>query len=84
MLIWEKMKNTFATIGYSRAAAQLANQGRHDLAKDLMLTGIKETQERKRAIQRLERVKKAKRSYDPAKHYFKGKNVAFWRGHADA
>ena len=84
MLIWEKMKNTFATIGYSRAAAQLASQGRHDLAKDLMLTGIKETQERKRAIQRLERVKKAKAAYEPGDHYMKGHKVAFWKGHADA
>jgi len=49
-----------------------------------MLNGIKETQERKRAIQRLERVKKAKRDYEPGDHYFRGKKVAFWRGHADA
>ena len=84
MLIWEKMKNTFATMGYSRAAAQLASQGRHDLAKDLMLTGIKETEARKQAIRRLERVKKAKSSYEPGDHYMRGHKVAFWRGHADA
>ena len=84
MLFWEKMKNTFATMGYSRAAAQLASQGRHDLAKDLMLNGIKETQERKRAIQRLERVKKAKKNYEPGDHYMRGHKVAFWKGHADA
>ena len=84
MLIWEKMKNTFANIGYARAASQLAMQGKHDLARDLMLHGIKEVAERDRAIRRLERVKKAKRSYEPGDHYFKGHKVAFWRGHADA
>ena len=84
MLIWEKMKNTFANIGYARAASQLAMQGKHDLARDLMLAGIKEVAERDRAIRRLERVKKAKRSYEPGDHYFKGHKVAFWRGHADA
>ena len=84
MLIWEKMKNTLANIGYARAASQLAMQGKHDLARDLMLAGIKEVAERDRAIRRLERVKKAKRSYEPGDHYFKGHKVAFWRGHADA
>ena len=83
MLIWEKMKNTFANIGYARAASQLAMQGKHDLARDLMLTGIKEVAERDRAIRRLERVKKAKRSYEPGDHYFRGHKVAFWRGHAN-
>ena len=84
MLLWEKLKNTCATIGYSRAAAQLASQGRHDLAKDLMLVGIKEVAVKDRAIKRLERVKKAKRNYEPGDHYMKGKTVAFWKGHADA
>jgi len=84
MLIWEKIKNTCATIGYSRAAAHLAQQGRHDLAKDLMLAGIKEIATKDRAIKRLERVKKAKAAYEPGDHYFKGHKVAFWRGHADA
>ena len=84
MLIWEKMKNTFANIGYARAASQLAMQGKHDLARDLMLHGIKEVAERDRAIRRLERVKKAKRSYEPGNHYMRGHKVAFWRGHADA
>ena len=83
MLIWEKMKNTFANIGYARAASQLAMQGKHDLARDLMLAGIKEVAERDRAIRRLERVKKAKRSYEPGDHYFRGHKVAFWRGHAN-
>jgi hypothetical protein len=49
-----------------------------------MLDGLKEVAEKKRAIQRLERVKKAKRSYEPGDHYMKGHKVAFWRGHADA
>jgi hypothetical protein len=84
MLIWEKMKNTFANIGYARAASQLAMQGKHDLARELMLTGIKEVAVKKRAIQRLERVKKAKASYEPGDHYFRGHKVAFWKGHADA
>lgn len=84
MLIWEKIKNTCATIGYSRAAAHLAQQGRHDLAKDLMLVGIKEVAEKDRAIKRLERVRKIKATYEPGDHYMRGKSVAFWKGHADA
>jgi len=84
MLIWERMKNTFATIGYSRAAAQLASQGYHNLAKTLMLDGIKEIQDRTRAIERLEKVKKIKASYEPGDHYMRGHKVAFWKGHADA
>jgi len=84
MLIWEKMKNTCASIGYARAAAQLSAQGRHEFARQLMLDGLNEVALKDRAIKRLERVKKAKRSYDPGDHYFRGKKVAFWRGHADA
>ena len=84
MLIWEKFKNTCATLGYARAASQLSQQGHYELAKTLMLDGVKEIQERKRAIQRLERVKKAKAAYEPGDHYFRGKKVALWRGHADA
>jgi hypothetical protein len=84
MLIWEKMKNTFASIGYARAAAQLTAQGRHEFARELMLTGLKEVAVKKRAIQRLERVMKAKAAYEPGDHYFKGHKVAFWKGHADA
>jgi hypothetical protein len=83
MLIWEKIKNTLASIGYARAAAQLAAQDKHDLARNLLVGGIRETQERKCAIERLERVKKAKAAYDPGKCYFRGKSVAFWRGHAN-
>jgi len=83
MLIWEKIKNTCASIGYARAAAQLSAQGRYDLARDLMLHGISEVAERDRAIKRLERVMKAKRSYEPGNHYMKGHKVAFWRGHAN-
>ena len=84
MLIWEKIKNTCSSIGYARAAAQLSSQGRHEFARQLMLDGLKEVAEKKRAIQRLERVKKAKASYEPGDHYMKGKTVAFWKGHADA
>ena len=84
MLIWERVKNACASAGYARAASQLASQGKHEEAKVLMLAGIKETQERKRAIKRLERVRKAKAAYEPGDHYFRGKKVAFWRGHADA
>ena len=84
MLLWERFKNACEAAGYARAASQLASQGHYEAAKHLMLNGLKETQERKRAIQRLERVKKAKASYEPGDHYMKGHKVAFWKGHADA
>ena len=84
MLIWEKIKNTCSSIGYARAAAQLSAQGRHEFARQLMLDGLKEVAVKDRAIRRLERVKKAKRSYEPGNHYMRGHKVAFWRGHADA
>ena len=83
MLIWEKIKNTCASIGYARAAAQLSAQGRHEFARQLMLDGLNEVAVKDRAIKRLERVKKAKRSYEPGDHYMKGHRVAFWRGHAN-
>jgi hypothetical protein len=84
MLIWEKIKNTCASIGYARAAAQLSAQGRHEFARQLMLDGLNEVAVKDRAIKRLERVKKAKRSYEPGDHYMRGHKVAFWKGHADA
>jgi hypothetical protein len=84
MLIWEKFKNTCATIGYARAASQLSQQGHYELAKTLMLDGVKEIQKRDRAIKRLERVRAIKASYEPGNHYMRGKKVAFWKGHADA
>ena len=84
MLLWERFKNACVSAGYARAASQLATQGHYEAAKHLMLNGVKEAVEKKRAIQRLERVKKAKASYEPGDHYFKGHKVAFWRGHADA
>jgi len=84
MLLWERFKNACVSAGYARAASQLASQGLYNEAKKLMLNGCKETIEKKRAIQRLERVKKAKRDYEPGDHYFRGKSVAFWKGHADA
>jgi hypothetical protein len=49
-----------------------------------MLNGVKETIERKRAIQRLERVKRVKSSYEPGDHYLRGKKFAFWKGKAHA
>ena len=84
MLLWERFKNICASAGYARAASQLASQGKHEEAKILMLAGIKETQERKRAIRRLERVKKIKASYEPGDYYMKGKKFAFWKGKAHA
>ena len=84
MLIWERLKNACVSAGYARAASQLATQGHYEEAKHLMLNGMKETVKQKRAIQRLERVKKIKASYEPGDHYFRGKSVAFWKGHADA
>ena len=84
MLIWERLKNACVSAGYARAASQLASQGLYNEAKKLMLDGCKETVGRKRAIQRLERVKKIKAAYEPGDHYFRGKKVAFWKGHADA
>jgi len=83
MLIWEKMKNTCASIGYARAAAQLSAQGRHEFARQLMLDGLNEVAVKDRAIKRLERVRKDKRSYEPGDHYMKGHKVAFWKGHAN-
>ena len=84
MLLWERFKNTCASAGYARAASQLAQQGKHEEAKTLMLAGIKETTERKLAIKRLERVKKIKASYEPGDHYLRGKKFAFWKGKAHA
>ena len=84
MLIWERLKNACVSAGYARAASQLATQGHYEEAKHLMLNGVKETIERKRAIQRLERVKRIKSSYEPGDHYFKGKKYAFWKGKAHA
>jgi len=84
MLLWERFKNACVSAGYARAASQLATQGHYEEAKALMLNGVKETVERKKAIQRLERVKKAKWNYEPGDHYMKGHKVAFWKGHADA
>ena len=35
MLIWQRVKNTFEAVGYSRAASQLASQGYHEQARHL-------------------------------------------------
>ena len=84
MLLWERFKNACVSAGYARAASQLATQGHYEEAKHLMLNGVKDTVERKKAILRLERVKKAKSSYEPGDHYMKGKKVAFWKGKVHA
>ena len=84
MLIWERLKNACVSAGYARAASQLATQGHYEEAKHLMLNGVKETIERKRAIQRLERVKRIKSAYEPGDHYLRGKKFAFWKGKAHA
>lgn len=35
--LWGRIERFVTVVGYSRAAAELARQGRHDLAKQLML-----------------------------------------------
>jgi len=82
MLIWQRIKNTFEAVGYSRAASQLASQGYYEASKNLLLERSKLSNQRLEAIRRLEKVKKAKANYEPGDHYFKGKSVAFWRGKA--
>ena len=84
MLIWERTKNLFESIGYARAANELVRQGHYDAAKTLFIEKSKLSGQKLDAIRRLERVKKAKAEYEPGNHYFRGKSVAFWRGHADA
>ena len=83
MLLWERLKNACVSAGYARAASQLASQGNHEAAKTLMIERSKLSAHRLEAIKRLERVKKAKASYEPGDHYFRGHKVAFWRGHAN-
>jgi hypothetical protein len=84
MLIWERIKNTLESIGYARAASQLAAQGYYNESKYLYLEKSTASRKRLDAIRRLEKVKKAKADYEPGDHYMKGHKVAFWRGHADA
>ena len=84
MLIWERTKNLFESMGYARAASELVRQGYYDAAKTLFIEKSKLSGQKLDAIRRLERVKKAKANYEPGDHYFKGHKVAFWRGHADA
>ena len=82
MLIWQRIKNTFEAVGYSRAASQLASQGYYEASKNLLLERSKLSNRRVEAIRRLERVKKAKANYEPGNHYLRGKSVAFWKGKA--
>jgi len=84
MLIWERTKNLFESIGYSRAANELVRQGHYDAAKTLFIEKSKLSGQKLDAIRRLERLKKAKAEYEPGDHYMKGHKVAFWKGHADA
>jgi len=84
MLIWERTKNLFESLGYTRAASELARQGYYEEAKYLMIEKSKLAGQKLDAIRRLEKVKKAKASYEPGDHYFRGHKVAFWKGHADA
>lgn len=84
MLLLKKIQNICESIGYARAASALATQGYYAEAQALMEQGSASVAKEKQAIDRLARVKKAKSSYEPGDHYFKGKKVAFWRGHADA
>ena len=57
-------------------------QGRPDLSADLLKEQKRLQTVKRKAIERLERVRKAKSNYEPGDHYFKGKTVAFWKGHA--
>lgn len=84
MLFWTKLFHTVEVIGYARAASQLASQGHYELAKQLMIDKARIQSKREKAIQRLERIKKAKASYEPGDHYMKGHKVAFWKGKAHA
>lgn len=84
MLLWERTKNICESIGLARAAAELTRQGYHNEAKVLMIEKSMNSAKRLDAIRRLEKVKKAKANYEPGDHYFRGKAVAFWKGHADA
>lgn len=82
MLIWQRVKNTFEAVGYSRAASQLASQGYHEQARHLLLEKSKLAGKKLDAIRRLEKVKKAKADYEPGDHYLRGHKVAFWKGKA--
>jgi len=84
MLIWKKLLLSCEGIGYARAASALATQGHYEKAKSLMDYRKTDLIRKSKAIQRLEKKKKAKKEYEPGDHYFRGHKVAFWKGHADA
>lgn len=82
MLLLLKIKNWCEIIGYTRAASQLASQGLHKEAKELLIERSKLMAKKTQAIHRLDKMKTFKRKYDPADHYMRGKEVATWRGKA--
>tara|TARA_B100000683_G_scaffold269369_1_gene306264 strand:+ start:1302 stop:1553 length:252 start_codon:yes stop_codon:yes gene_type:complete len=82
MLLFMKIKNWCEIIGYTRAASQLASQGLYNESKALLLERAKLQARKTQAIARLDKWKKLKRSYEPANHYMRGKEVAQWRGKA--
>ena len=82
MLIIKRVLNWFEVAGYARAAAELSRQGYHNEAKALLLEKLKLQNRKEKALVRLEKLKKIKSSYDPAKHYLRGHSVAFWKGKA--
>ena len=82
MLIWQRLKNFCEMAGYARAASQLATQGHYAEAEKLMLEKAKLSNKRSAAIVRLEKWHDIQSSYDPARHYMRGKTVATWKGKA--
>ena len=82
MLLLKKLYNNLEIAGYGRAANLMRLQGRPDLSADLLKEQRHLQTVKRKAIERLERVRKAKSNYEPGDHYFRGKSVAFWKGHA--
>jgi|TARA_B100000902_G_C26751357_1_gene641047 hypothetical protein len=82
MLIIRRIVNFCEIVGYARAASELSRQGFHDEAKHLLIKKLELQTKKETAIVRLEKLKAIKRSYDPSKHYLRGKQVAFWKGKA--
>jgi hypothetical protein len=82
MLLLKKLYNNLEIAGYGRAANLMRLQGRPDLSADLLKEQKRLQTVKRKAIARLERVKRAKANYEPGDHYFRGKTVAFWKGHA--
>lgn len=82
MLIIKRFLNWCEMAGYAKASAELSRQGYHAEAKALLFEKLKLQGRKEKALVRLEKLKKIKSSYDPAKHYLRGKSVAFWKGKA--